>query len=1467
MSQMEGSSSSSEERKSSTGEFVSLRDPDPEGISSWDSLRDSLPEVPESHWLQVVQAVGSCKTVTKVDNGSEMYCSLTYSKWVHLRESLKTLTTNSEESHIRVFLLRPTDRDSVFQHGLEAIRNGTSLPKLVVDGRFEDEYGGCMEIELPRYPDAVVALDFSELLNQLAFELNRLHAPQFKPFELSITVPHLRASHECTYTTEVFNSVAQVIRSSSGLRKLDLRNVPVLCTSGLCDGALLTAFKQCLSLGILTIEGCEGMPQVANPGMTRVLCEAFKGEGSNQCLQELNLIYAAGAVGRALPDLLTSNISNVSLHVDMFDESEVYRDQDLWRSIGLSLRKISGLRRFSVSLTHLEFQKYCTVAGYVEPPSCEWMQALKLAWSTSGESPLFHISLQWTFISVHVYKKLFEGALSLGCLRRVHLKNYTICSKELIDLIMQSLKSNPHLNTISFDPNPGERTSHDTEDLFDGCLELVRDNFALQEIHVKIEDWERSGKVAQLQEALNRNKRLAEYISVVRDAGLEFGRTKAGRVILCGSPYAGKTRLKKTMLNILMGNLMRKTHEVFARIRSKLEFLPDIELLRTEGIEIATLRDDEEMLLTVWDLAGQWIFRALQDLLFPTSGLSCIFIFLFNSFEQKGGKLQKKLQLEIAFKEELISWLRFLASNSPVLKDSPPAVLVVLSHADKMHAAESQVEWARPIVDQLRSRFQGAVELLTDVRLINCCDPSQVSTLTPYIFRHMEYNFKKLHVKHVVPAPGIELAAKFRRRSREIRRRPLWTSYELHEFFCSTSHALHKLRPVEDSSRIILQALTRYLHDTGTIFIVPDSDLIVVDPNWMSYKFLGKLIGKGVGQGHDGFISKWKLDDFLSRLTLEFKKEHIHVPQEDLRTLLLKLNLCFKLDIDDASPGDPRYFMPAVVGGPDETLPARRLKWNTIADGSQDFGYRLQCHDRERTILTRSFFPTFQIKLWNMLARTLGMNDQNVSCGRGRMEIRVDGHEIFLESDRKQEDHIDIMVRPSAHRTNNKEVAREFVEENIIQLLRSFCASEMGCPGVSLSSYILRTECVSKLTPCDLRTDYQAISVEELKQRVINEARMQLEKSKSSRTRISMNQWYESCMKHSIWWPAIEGPDQDVHLATKSESAASLLPLKVALEIKEDLQRLLQGVGALCAQERTREDEVIRLNDLVYEIHKPLGGVIRIELVFVHGILEDESDEMPHLTTWSTRHDPRECWLNTWLVRQTNSTRLLSEIDMKFARVLTVSYDSSVTKTHCTGNMDNFLTAETLTYSLIKLAGVGQIGCPVVLVGHCLGGLVIKEVCNHASRRAALEDLENHVYENFLKSVKGLFFYSTPHLGFQSRLVKRGSSSESASTKGDLMQSLEVFNARTSRLNSYFSQIREKYGWRACGVGESNETKICLFKDYHMDFVVREASARAGSEKEFCVLPDTDHFTICRPESETSNSFLHLIHFVRLCTG
>ncbi|KAL3691526.1 hypothetical protein R1sor_005177 [Riccia sorocarpa] len=152
-----------------------------------------------------------------------------------------------------------------------------------------------------------------------------------------------------------------------------------------------------------------------------------------------------------------------------------------------------------------------------------------------------------------------------------------------------------------------------------------------------------------------------------------------------------------------------------------------------------------------------------------------------------------------------------------------------------------------------------------------------------------------------------------------------------------------------------------------------------------------------------------------------------------------------------------------------------------------------------------------------------------------------------------------------------------------------------------------------------------------------------------------------------------------------------------ATSIRRPLGLLTSGTSeASTTPQHSLGQGCTKLNDEVYEVYRPASGSFNLEVVFFHGFQRgDFGDAERRATgTWTTKDGT--CWLKTWLVER-----------FPQARILAVSYDSGTQVSESEARMDMYLICENLVQSLIDLAGVGQ-SCPMVLVGHCIGGLVLK---------------------------------------------------------------------------------------------------------------------------------------------------------------
>lgn len=122
-------------------------------------------------------------------------------------------------------------------------------------------------------------------------------------------------------------------------------------------------------------------------------------------------------------------------------------------------------------------------------------------------------------------------------------------------------------------------------------------------------------------------------------------------------------------------------------------------LWRTKGIEVEYLQNNDKMQISIWDLAGQWIFRTLQNVLFPQTNNFCVFLFVYSPFCEETSKNKP----DSSFKTELEDWLSFITSSVKITGCDLPQVFVVISHKDK--ATYSSVSWTQSIIEELTQRF------------------------------------------------------------------------------------------------------------------------------------------------------------------------------------------------------------------------------------------------------------------------------------------------------------------------------------------------------------------------------------------------------------------------------------------------------------------------------------------------------------------------------------------------------------------------------------------------------------------------------------------------------------------------------------------------------------------------------------------------------------------------------------------
>ncbi|CAM6120066.1 unnamed protein product [Calypogeia fissa] len=260
-----------------------------------------------------------------------------------------------------------------------------------------------------------------------------------------------------------------------------------------------------------------------------------------------------------------------------------------------------------------------------------------------------------------------------------------------------------------------------------------------------------------------------------------------------------------------------------------------------------------------------------------------------------------------------------------------------------------------------------------------------------------------------------------------------------------------------------------------------------------------------------------------------------------------------------------------------------------------------------------------------------------------------------------------------------------------------------------------------------------------------------------------------------------------------------------------------------------------KVNESIYEVHKPQSSP-KMQLFFFHGLQFLDSHDNHFWTTWESQD--RSCiWPEKWLVE-----------DFPDAQIFFVSYDASLRQRN-RYSLDMYLTTENLISDLMEVEGIGQRpNCSVVLVGHCIGGVVIKDLCLKVqSALGVAKNTEKVKLQNFLNNIKGIFFYSTPHHGIP--VLDKASH-----VKDDpLLAYVQTPSNQRERLNFEFSQLRQKFDrWRIYGLGAIKPTRLGMFQDV---IIVPESFGREGDV--FNVM-EVDHFAVCKPQNKTWRSFYAL---------
>ncbi|KAL3698170.1 hypothetical protein R1sor_012246 [Riccia sorocarpa] len=224
-----------------------------------------------------------------------------------------------------------------------------------------------------------------------------------------------------------------------------------------------------------------------------------------------------------------------------------------------------------------------------------------------------------------------------------------------------------------------------------------------------------------------------------------------------------------------------------------------------------------------------------------------------------------------------------------------------------------------------------------------------------------------------------------------------------------------------------------------------------------------------------------------------------------------------------------------------------------------------------------------------------------------------------------------------------------------------------------------------------------------------------------------------------------------------------------APETDRDLEIVFIGREVEGAGEQYEKPRIKRINDHVYELlgAREINKPPLVDIVLFHGPTRDE--------------DWEEAYWQNWMTSDGHFFPQLLLEDFPNCRIHSVSYDARVILKETDSQLEYYNLVENLETDIIITPKIGQT-CPVVLVGHSIGGNVINNFILGLFRSPRRE---KHKYKTFLQNLRGIYYFSTPQLGMDIRALVAGMGLPDHRTSiGPLYESLERLNKVLARMTT-----------------------------------------------------------------------------------
>ncbi|KAI1150648.1 hypothetical protein F4825DRAFT_425661 [Nemania diffusa] len=237
-----------------------------------------------------------------------------------------------------------------------------------------------------------------------------------------------------------------------------------------------------------------------------------------------------------------------------------------------------------------------------------------------------------------------------------------------------------------------------------------------------------------------------------------------------------------------------------------------------------------------------------------------------------------------------------------------------------------------------------------------------------------------------------------------------------------------------------------------------------------------------------------------------------------------------------------------------------------------------------------------------------------------------------------------------------------------------------------------------------------------------------------------------------------------------------------------------------------------------------------VDLVLVHGFAGDV------IETWTYKDDENSVfWPRDLLTHKRPQTRILS-FGYEMGEMVTIR--------DC---------ARTLLVYLSSHRGDDANTRPIVFLGHCLGGLIIKQALRFA--------LKERIYSSIAAATKSIMFFGTPHGGGKKtqwlEIARR------SKVQGSKCKIIDVLSRNTDDLmeiDEDFRQLTTKYD-----IMNFFETRPMIGAK---SLVVDKTSANLTYSAEFQSLPvDADHISICKFVDDVDPPFIEICRVIKEAVG